>query len=451
MVEIWEQQAAAWRLELRLEEEALTLRMGEEARQLLVGLGKREALTAELVRRAAAKAVKQICALGGESAVLDAAPVVEALGAEGLAALVWGAELVRYRQEIWKKSEEKPFTLYLAGTQAVDGPAVLAQAMGLVRAVCFTRDLVNCPANKLTPELLAQRVAERAQKAGIEVQVLDEKETKALGMEALHAVGDSSANPPRLIVLRHRGGKPGQAPIALVGKGVTFDTGGYCLKPAAGMKGMRGDMAGGAVVCGALLALAENRVPVNAVAVIPAVENRISSGSHVPGDVIGSMAGKSIEVGNTDAEGRLILVDAITYAIQKEKACKVVDIATLTGAIARMLGTVAAGLMTNDEVFYADLQAAAERAGEKFWRMPDYPEYKKLVESPVADLCNTSESAGAIAAGMFLAAFAEGTPWLHLDIAGTTWTESDPKEYQPKGATGMGVATLYELCRIQAE
>lgn len=449
MVQIWEQQPAAWRLELRLEEEALSLRMGEEPRQLLVGLGK--PLTAELVRRAAAKAVKQICELGGESALVDASPVVEALGADGLAALVWGAELVRYRQETWKKSEEKSFTLYVSGVQAVDGPAVLEQAMGLVRAVCFTRDLVNCPANKLTPVLLAQRVAGAAEQAGIEVQVLDEKETAALGMEALHAVGDSSANPLRLIVLRYRGGKAGQAPIALVGKGVTFDTGGYCLKGAASMKGMKGDMAGGAVVCGALLALAENKVPVNAVAVIPAVENRISSGSHVPGDVIGSMSGKTIEVGNTDAEGRLILVDAVTYAIQKEKACKVVDIATLTGAIARMLGEFAAGVMTNDEGFYADVQAAAERAGEKFWRMPDYPEYKKLIESPVADLRNTSESAGAIAAGLFIAAFAEGTPWVHLDIAGTTWTEGNPKEYQPKGATGMGVATLYELCRAMAE
>ena len=166
------------------------------------------------------------------------------------------------------------------------------------------------------------------------------------------------------------------------------------------------------------------------------------------GDVIGSMAGKSIEIGSTDAEGRLILADAITYAITKEGAAKVEDIATLTGAIARMLGGVAAGVMANDDSFYGDLQAAAGRSGEKFWRMPDYPEYKKLIESPLADLYNSSnDGCGAIAAGMFLSAFAGDTPWLHLDIAGTAWNSAHGLEYQGKGATGMGVTTLYELCR----
>ena len=189
----------------------------------------------------------------------------------------------------------------------------------------------------------------------------------------------------------------------------------------------------------------------NAVAVIPAVENRISPASFLPDDVIGSMSGKTIEIGSTDAEGRLILADAITYAITREKACKVVDIATLTGAMARMLGGVAAGVMANDEAFYASLQSAAERSGEKFWRAPDYPEYKKLIESPVADLYNSSDGCGAIAAGLFLAAFAGETPWLHLDIAGTAWSGKLSQPYQPKGATGMGAATLYQLCRLLGE
>ena len=369
-------------------------------------------------------------------------------------ALVQGAELALYRQETWKEpaeEEKKDAALYLTGTEGVDGAAVLAETQALDRWICFARDLVNRPANKLTPAILARCIAETAEKAGAECQVLDEKETRALGMEAFHAVGDSSANPPRLIVLRWQGGKEGEAPIALVGKGVTFDSGGYSLKPAGSMRGMKGDMAGGAAVCGALFALAENRVPVNAVAVIPAVENRISPASFLPDDVIGSMSGKTIEIGSTDAEGRLILADAITYAITREKACKVVDIATLTGAMARMLGGVAAGVMANDEAFYASLQSAAERSGEKFWRAPDYPEYKKLIESPVADLYNSSDGCGAIAAGLFLAAFAGETPWLHLDIAGTAWSGKLSQPYQPKGATGMGAATLYQLCRLLGE
>jgi len=405
---------------------------------------------AEEVRRSSARAAAQLRTLESSSALLDAAPVVEVLGGEGLAALIQGAELALYRQETWKeKQEDKPFALYLTGTERADAGKVLEETAALDRWICFARDLTNRPANKLTPVMLAQAVAQAAEGLPVEVRVLDESETRALGMKAFHAVGDSSDNPPRLIVLRWRGGREEDAPIALVGKGVCFDSGGYSLKTS--MRGMKGDMAGGAAVSAALLALAENRVPVNVTAVIPAVENRISPASFLPDDVIGSMSGKTIEIGSTDAEGRLILADAITYAIEKENACKVVDIATLTGAIARMLGGVAAGVMANDDAFYAALQAAAEHTGEKFWRMPDYPEYKKLIESPVADLYNSSDGCGAIAAGLFLGAFAGETPWLHLDIAGTGHAGKMSQPYQPKGATGMGVATLYRLCRDMAE
>lgn len=453
MVQLWKDEAVRWRLTLCTDGKAGSLEMGEQPRQLLLHLGDRGKVTAEALRRSAAKAVKQIASLGGGPALLDAAPAVELLGAEGLAALIQGAELALYRQETWKEEqpEDKEVRLYLEGTVGVDAAAVLAETRTLDRWICFARDLVNRPSNKLTPDMLARRIAETAERAGVQCRVLDEKETRALGMEAFHAVGDSSANPPRLIVLRWRGGREGDAPIALVGKGVCFDSGGYSLKPSSGMRGMKGDMAGGAAVCGALFALAENRVPVNAVAVIPAVENRISPASFLPDDVIGSMSGKTIEIGSTDAEGRLILADAITYAIREEHAARVVDIATLTGAMARMLGDVAAGVMANDDGFFADLQAAAERSGEKFWRVPDYPEYRKLIESPVADLYNSSDGCGAIAAGLFLAAFAGETPWLHLDIAGTSWSGKLSQPYQPKGATGMGVATLYQLCRIIGE
>ncbi len=450
MVHLWNQETVQWKIELQTGGEAMSCRMGDEPRQLLVGLGEKEKVTGELLRRAAAKAVKTVREFGGESAVLDAAPAVKALGAEGLAALAQGAGLAQYQRETWKERKDKSFELYITGADVENAQAVLDETAVLVKAICFARDLTNRPANKLTPVMMAERVSEAARAAGLEVQVLDENETRELGMEAYHAVGDSSANPPRLIVLRWKGGKPDQAPIALVGKGVCFDSGGYCLKPGRGLPGMNGDMAGGAAVCGAILALAENKVPVNVTAVIPAVENRISDSSFLPSYVIGSMAGKTIEVGNTDAEGRLILVDAITYAIQKENACKVVDIATLTGAIARMLGGVASGTMSNNDEFYAELEAASARSGEKFWRMPSFPEYRKLVETPAADLRNTSDGAGAIAAGMFIAAFAEEVPWIHLDIAGTGHAGEGAKEYQAKGATGFGVTTLYELCKSMA-
>ncbi len=444
MVQLWKGEAAQWRLTLCLDGKAGTLEMGDQPRQLLVHLGEKP--ETEGLRRAAAKAAKQVISLEGQSAVLDAAPAVELLGAEGLAALIQGAELAVYRHETWKeKREEKPFALYLDGTGALDAETVLAETAALDHWICFARDLTNRPGNKLTPDMLAREVAETAEKLGVECQILDEKETRALGMEAFHAVGDSSANPPRLIVLRHKGGKPDQAPLALVGKGVCFDSGGYSLK--TNMRGMKGDMAGAASVCAALFALVENKVPVNVTAVAPCVENRVSPSSFLPDDVIGSMSGKTIEIGSTDAEGRLILADAITYAIEKENACKVIDIATLTGAIGRMLGSVAAGVMSNNDGFFADLQSAAAFTGEKFWRMPDYPEYGKLIESPVADVYNSSDGCGAIAAGLFLGTFAGDTPWLHLDIAGTGHADKMSQPYQPKGATGMGVATMYQLCK----
>jgi len=447
MVKLWSRESADWRLELELGGDAapLSLRMAGEGRALTVSFGK--APTAETARRAAAKAVKAIRELGAESALLDAAPAVEALGADGLSALAQGAELACYRQESWKVREDKPFTLYLTGTGGLDAAAVLRETDTVTRAVCFARDLTNRPVNLLTPEMMAQTMAQAAQKAGVEAEIRDESQTRALGMGAFHAVGDSAAHPPRLIVLRWRGGREEDAPVALVGKGVCYDAGGYNLKSAAGLKTMRADMAGAAAVCAAVLALAENRVPVNATAVIPAVENRISPDSMVPGDVVRSMSGKTIQINNTDAEGRLILADAVTYAIQREHAAKVVDIATLTGACVSALGHLTAGLVSNSDALCNAVLDAAARAGEQYWRFPTFPEYGKMIESPVADLCNqSSDGCGTITAGLFIGAFAEDVPWVHMDIAGTSWTDRPRREYQSVGATGAGVTTLYRLC-----
>ena len=452
MVKLWEQESTDWRFVMERGGDCapLTLRSVGPDHALVANLG--TDATPETARRAAAKAVKAVRELGAQSLLLDVTGIKGALGEAGLSAAVQGAELACYRQEAWKEREDKPFTLYVAGTEGMDAQAVLRETDAVTRAVCFARDLTNRPGNLLTPEMMAQAMAQAAHKAGAEVEVLDETQTRALGMGAFHAVGDSAAHPPRLIVLRWRGGSPEAAPIALVGKGVCFDTGGYNLKSGAGMKAMRSDMAGAAAVCAVVLALAENKVPVNVTAVIPAVENRLSPDSMTAGDVVISMSGKTIQINNTDAEGRLVLADAVTYAIQKEGADRVVDIATLTGACANTLGHLTAGLVSNNDGLCDALLEAAARTGEQYWRFPTFPEYKKMIESPVADLCNqSSDGCGAITAGLFVGAFAGDIPWVHVDIAGTAWVDRPRREYQSAGATGAGVTTLYRLCADLAE
>ncbi len=445
MVKFWEGENAAWTVAFE-RGEPLRAALGESGRSLTVGVGRREETNGELVRRAAAKAVSTLAGLGARSAVTDVSEVVDALGEDGLRAVIQGAELALYRPESWKKErEERPFTLYLKG--AGDRSAVLEETERVARAVCFARDLTNCPGNLLTPADLAGRVGDAAREAGLEVRIVGEDEARALGMGAFLAVGTSSGNAPNMIVLRWRGGGE-EAPVALVGKAVCFDTGGYNLKPKDSINHQFTDMAGGAAVAGAMLAVARSRLKLNVTALIPAVENRISTVSLLPGDVVTSMSGRTIEIGSSDAEGRLILADAMTYAVQKEGASKIVDIATLTGATARALGWICTGVCGNDGPLYAALVSAGERWGERYWRYPDFPEYRKLCESGVADLYNsTRDGCGAIAAGMFLEHFAEGLPWIHLDIAGSAWSPKSNREYQPKGATGVGTAALYELCK----
>lgn len=446
MVKLWEGGMEAWTVSLECGE-PLRVALGENGRSLTVGVGRREETNGELVRRAAAKAVLTLTGLGVQSAAADVSEVADALGEDGVRALIQGAELALYRPKSWKKEREDrpPFTLCLKGAEGCS--AVLEETERVVQAVCFARDLTNCPGNLLTPADLAGRVGNAAREAGLEVRIVGEDEARALGMGAFLAVGTSSGNAPNMIVLRWRGGGE-EAPVALVGKAVCFDTGGYNLKPKDSINHQFTDMAGGAAVAGAMLAIARSRLALNVVALIPAVENRISTVSLLPGDVVTSMSGRTIEIGSSDAEGRLILADAMTYAVQKEGASKIVDIATLTGSTARALGWVCTGVCGNDDPLYAALLSAGGRWGERYWRYPDFPEYRKLCESAVADLYNsTRDGCGGIAAGMFLEHFAEGLPWIHLDIAGSAWSPKSNREYQPRGATGVGTAALYELCR----
>ena len=452
MIQPYQGQQAQWRLTfVSASEKAMTLTPGDGPCAWTVHVGDAKDLTPERLRRAAGKAVKTMKDLGGKTGVLDAAAVLPILGPAAGAALVQGAELALHEAPSYATGAPKePITLWLDGS--CDGlEEALRENEAVTRSICLARDLVNCPANKLTPSDMAAEMTREAEALGIQCQVLDENEARALGMEAFLTVGSSALHPPRLILLRYQGGGDAD-PICLVGKGVTCDTGGYCLKAASSMKGIKGDMAGAAAVFGAVLALAANHVPVNVTAVIPSVENRISPDSYIPGDVISSMSGKTIEVGNTDAEGRLILADAVTYAVRKEHAAKIVDIATLTGAVVGMFGFTTAGYLSNNDSFSAAFQAAYGRSGEQYWPLPVFPEYRNMIDSPLADLSNTSsDGCGTITAGLFIGAFAEDKPWIHIDIAGTAWVDSPRFEYQTKGATGAGVTTLYELCKGYAK
>ena len=424
--------------------------------RLVVGLGNTEAFEIKQIKEVVAKGVKALKALGTYNFSIDVYVLIKNYGLQAIYHLVEGAKLGLYELKHYKKDqEEKSYNIYLRGVDKIHEGKVsqlITQAEHLVDGVIFARDLVNAPANKLTPQKMAEAIKEQVKETNIEVKVLDEVKINDLGMEAFLTVGISSGNSPRLIVLRYMG-CPEQSEItALVGKGVTCDTGGYCIKPGGSMLGIKGDMAGAAAVTGAIYALAKNEVKTNVVVVIPACENRISRESFIPGDVISSMSGKSIEIANTDAEGRLILADAVTYAIQEEKATRIVDIATLTGAVVAMFGFTTAGALSTSDDLYDNFKTAYEISGEQYWRLPIFPEYRKMIKSKIADVCNMSnDGCGTITAGLFIESFTQGLPWLHLDIAGSAWVDSPKFEYQSVGATGAGTTSLYFLLEAQSE
>lgn len=422
---------------------------------LLVGLGKKK-LDRMKVKEAGAKAVAECRAKKFASVSLDISLLVQEQGIEAVRDVVEGACLSTYHLPCFGEKEEElaetpGLKLHLTGVakeQQKQAEQLAEEASVLAEGVMFARDLVNLPGNHLRPQDFARQITGRMNGLPVECVCYERNQLKEMGMEGLLAVGDSSEFPPCLLVLRYQGAADSRQTIGLVGKGVTCDTGGYCLKAAGSMLGIKGDMAGGAAVAGAVYALAKQQVAVNATAVIPMCENRISSGSFLPGDVISSYAGKTIEVGNTDAEGRLILADAVAYAVKDEKVTKLLDIATLTGAVATMLGFSVAGVLCDEEEWYQQFERAYQASGERYLRVPFYDEHEKMIESDLADVRNMSkDGCGTITAGLFIRRFAEERPWLHLDIAGTAWVDSPVFAFQAKGATGAGVTTIYQLCR----
>ena len=411
-----------------------------------VGRGERRDILA--CKELYGKAVKTALELECTACAFELAPASE-LGQNGLFAAVEGVCGGAYQKKFALSGRWEPeLACSFPGADAEQ----LKQAWELARSIMETRSLVNCPSNLLWPEAFAQRLKEMADGLPIEAELYDRPALERLGLRALLTVGDSSAHAPVMAVLRYTGAPESRRRLGLVGKGVTVDSGGYCLKPASSMAGIKGDMAGGAAATAAVRALAANGAAVNVTAVVPICENRISDSSMVPGDVITSFSGKTIEILNADAEGRLILADSLAWAAEREDCTHLVDIATLTGAICAMLGFVTTGVMASDDGFYGCLMRAAARSGEKFWRMPDDSEYEALIESDYADVRNTSkDGCGAITAGLFLKKFTEERPWLHLDIAGTADNTGIVWQHQVPGATGTAVSTLYHLTQILFE
>jgi leucyl aminopeptidase len=346
-----------------------------------------------------------------------------------------------------KKNERRLLAFAVAAAEAApELDAGLERGRILAEAQNFARELCYEPPNVLTPTELARRAAELAAGSALECEVLDRERMRQLGMGALLGVAQGSAEPPALIVVRYRPEGPGDgvAHLGLVGKGVTFDTGGISIKPSQDMDEMKYDMSGGAAMLGAMYAIARLKPRIPVTAVIPAVENMPGGRAQRPGDIVKTLAGKSVEVLNTDAEGRLILADAITYA-QRLGCTHLVDAATLTGAIVVALGHVNTGVFSNNDETLGKVLAAAKAEGEKMWPMPLDEDYKEQLKSPFADLPNIGNRwGGAITAAWFLKEFAEPTPWVHLDIAGTAWLEND-KPAMGKGPTGVAVRTLARL------
>jgi len=413
-------------------------------RLVLAGGGKRDRFDAAELRKLTGAVVRSLKSKGIHSIMLALdepwrSDDFVASAVEG--AVLADVENDRYKTDP-KKNEKKveSFSVLGGSPDALDRGRILAEAQN------FSRDLANEPANVLTPTLLAERATQMASEFGLECEVLDQDRMRQLGMGALLGVAQGSAEPPALIVIRYQ---PAQAStskdhLGLVGKGVTFDTGGISIKPADGMEKMRYDMAGGAAVLGAMRAIAQIKPSIPVTALVPTVENMPGSKAQRPGDIVKSLSGKTIEVLNTDAEGRLILIDALTYA-QRLGCTHLVDAATLTGAVVVALGSVNVGAFTNNEAFLQKFLTAARAEGEKTWQLPMDEEYKELLKSSFADLHNIGgRSGGSITAAWFIRDFVGETPWIHLDIAGTAWLD-DAKPYMAKGATGVGLRTFVRL------
>lgn len=442
----------------KLNEVTLVHSMGriEPARVVVAGLGKEKELTLSRIRGVAAEACRSLrkveakrvatIAHGAGSGGIDAEKSAQAV-TEGA---ILG--LYTFRRHQTKEPEQKEIEELLIVEREESKLAELergcARGRIMAEATTLARDMANEPANYMTPTDMAEMARKVADEYGLECQVLEREDMERLGMGAFLGVAQGSRQPPKLIILSYKGGDPSKSPLGLVGKGITFDAGGISIKPSEGMGDMKGDMAGGAAVIAAMRAIGELKPKTNVTALIPATENLPDGAALKPGDIVRALNSKTIEIVSTDAEGRLILADALSYA-RKLELSPLVDVATLTGACHIALGDFCSGAFGNNQELVERVIKAGEEAGERIWQMPMYEEYKELNKSDVADIKNSGGRwGGAITAAQFLAEFVEGTPWVHLDIAGTSRLEKD-RTYEVKGATGVAVRTLVNLVLAQ--
>ena len=425
---------------------------------LLVGLGKRDKLHPETLRKASGTAASVLKKRNLTDAVTTLAQVSPDAAA-AVEAVVEGTLLGLYDFDTYKsaKKEGAPYAL-TALVVAVAAKDRVAAAAGLRRGevisanTILARDLGNHPANVATPTMIARRAEEEARKRKISYLSYDREKLERMGLDALVGVARGSEEPARLIILEYKPAKPVNAsPLLLVGKTLTFDSGGISLKPADKMELMKGDMSGGAAVLGTILSVADLGLPVHVVAIMPATENMPSGRANKPGDVVRAYNGKTIEIINTDAEGRLILADALSFGVGTYHPEMVVDVATLTGAVVVALGGQAMGILGNNEPLIARVREIGDRVGERGWQLPLFEEYFDQIKSDVADIRNTGNKGGAgtITGAAFLHHFVDETPWVHLDIAGTAWVDSS-EPYKPKGNVGMGVRLLTHLVEERA-
>jgi len=441
------------------QKETLLLHAGKDIgpeRILLIGLGKEKGAGAERLRQGAGQAVGALQKRRIASLTFDLAslPLGRLDFHQRAHAVVEGLVLATYRFDRYRTEDRQELPpelkeaclLVEKRTQSEEAEQGVAGALSLCRGVNLARDLVNQPGNIKSPEYLAGQAREIASAGGLKCTVLGQKELEKEGMGAMLGVAQGSIREPRLIILEYRGGNHDSRPVALVGKGVVFDAGGISLKPAEKMDEMKMDMAGGATVLGTMLAASLLKLPINLVGIVPAVENLPSGSAIRPGDILTSLSGRTIEVLNTDAEGRLILADALTYAKRFEPRV-VIDLATLTGACVIALGHHATAILGNHDGLIRQLTRAGEQTGERLWQLPLWDDYAAQIKSEIADIKNIGgRPAGTITAAAFLQKFAEDFTWAHLDIAGTAWEEKG-RPYTPKGASGVGVRLLIDYLR----
>ena len=419
----------------------------------LIGAGTESDFRDVAIESAAASAFNAARMSGAQTLAIE----LTQLTADGAARAAFAVKLAAYRFDKYRttlKADKIPSVqtvrIVCADTKAAKTAAKSWDA--LADGIMFTRDLVSEPANALYPQAFAER-CKALKSLGLEVEVLGEKEMEKLGMGALLGVGQGSIRESQLLIMRWNGGRKTDAPIAFVGKGVCFDTGGISIKPAEGMEEMKWDMGGGGAVAGLMHALAGRKAKVNAVGVIGLVENMPDGNAQRPGDVVKSMSGQTIEVINTDAEGRLVLADALWYTQDRFKPKFMIDLATLTGAMIVSLGLEYAGIFSNDDKLADNILAATGPSGENAWRMPLPDAYERHIDSPIADVKNmgNGRSGGSITAGLFLQRFVNKTPWAHIDIAPTAWTKDSKVDTVPNGATGYGVRLLNQMVQDRYE